>query len=486
MNNAKRLLGTSAARVADSTDIGGSGNPFDGLTTEQREVLADLYAAGFPRGAERSLASALDLGFALWAWQAEHLISRHADYFDAFWSEPGHAGADGELNGARITLTTTVAASVNKAEATAYPLSPIGVLMMVLVGDDKSVGLVLQRDAPPLVEGSTITITSGAAAGRRLYCTASGGPLLIGTSLGEAQELLFDGVQPGDEVVVDNCDYLAYCHYYRHHVAGPREIPRFSIDERVVYPTYEFDDVRAYGPPMAGTGTSGAIRRPLIQIQHASDTSCWLIDGVRYDQAVRSHLGDSAAGRWRLWMMENAEHMPGSAIIPGPPPVPGSRLIEGFGALEAGVDAMVAWIEQSEIPSGDTVYDFDSVHNRVKLVSTPGARHGIQPTVTASAAGGERADVRAGAEVTLTANGVVPQGIGAIIEMAWDFDGTGEWIVQPLEGGPSSSVSCRVAHRYEAPGEYFPSFRVISHPSGDSSDPYARIMNFGRCRVVVT
>jgi hypothetical protein len=486
MNNAKRLLGKSAARVADSTDVGGSGNPFDGLTTEQRGVLADLYAAGFPRGAERSLAGSLDLGFALWAWQGDHLVTRHPDYFDAFWSEPGHAGADGELDGARITLKTTVSATVNKTEAAAYSLSPIGFLMLVFVDDDKRVGLVLHEDAPPLVEGSTITIMTGAAAGRRLYCTASGGPLLIGTSLGEAQELLFDGVQPGDEVVIDNRDYLAYCYYYRHHVAGPREIPRFSVDDHVVFPTYEFDDVQAYGPPMAGMGTSGAIRRPLIQIQHALDTSCWLIDGVRYDQAVRSHLGDSAAGRWRLWLMENAEHVPGSAIIPGPPPVPSSRLIEGFGALEAGVDAMVAWIEEGEIPSGDTVYDFDSVHNRVTLVSTPAARHGIQPTVTASADGGERAQVRAGDEVTLAANAAVPDGVGAIVEMAWDFDGSGEWTVQPFERGPAPSVSRRVAHRYEVPGEYFPSCRVISHAFGDSFDPYARIMNFGRCRVVVS
>jgi len=359
-------------------------------------------------------------------------------------------------------------------------------MLTFMFSDDKQVGLLLAEDAPPMVEGSRVTITSGDAAGRQLYCIAAGGPVLLGASLGEAQELLFDGVRPGDEVVVDNRDYLAFCHYYRHHVADPREIPRFAVDDNYLYPTYHFDDTKAYGAPMAGMAHDGNIKVPLFLIQHSRDTSCWLIDGVRYDEVVRSQVGDRVSEMWRFWVMDNAEHMPGSAIAPTPPPVPTSRLVEGWSAMETGVDLMVAWIERNEQPPEDTEYTFDRCHNHVSLAPTAAERRGIQPVVTATANGGVRADVKAGDEVQLAATSEVPRGVGGIVELAWDFEGTGEWSAVPLGGGLTSSVSEQAAHRYEAPGVYFPSFRVVSHLQGDRADPYGRIMNVGRCRVVAT
>src|SRR4029450_11076950 len=50
--HAARTLGDDLERVIDATDIGGHGAPFQGLSTEQAEVLTDLYRAGFARGAE--------------------------------------------------------------------------------------------------------------------------------------------------------------------------------------------------------------------------------------------------------------------------------------------------------------------------------------------------------------------------------------------------------------------------------------------------
>ena len=47
-----RVLGDALPSVVDATAPGGSGDPFAGLTAEQRTALATLYKLGFPRGAE--------------------------------------------------------------------------------------------------------------------------------------------------------------------------------------------------------------------------------------------------------------------------------------------------------------------------------------------------------------------------------------------------------------------------------------------------
>src|SRR5436190_10893402 len=50
--NAARVLGERIHDVVDAMAPGGSGDPFTGLNTEEREALAALYRSGLPRGAE--------------------------------------------------------------------------------------------------------------------------------------------------------------------------------------------------------------------------------------------------------------------------------------------------------------------------------------------------------------------------------------------------------------------------------------------------
>src|ERR1700728_2743534 len=52
MFNVQRVLGDKIYDVIDATAPGGSGDPFAGLNTHQREELAPLYRLGYPRGDE--------------------------------------------------------------------------------------------------------------------------------------------------------------------------------------------------------------------------------------------------------------------------------------------------------------------------------------------------------------------------------------------------------------------------------------------------
>ncbi len=93
MFNVQRLLGTKIYDLVDAMSPGGSGNPFAGLNTYQREELATLYRIGYPRGDEFMIAQPMGQIW-LWSSMAERLQKEDAAYFEAFWSKPGYVGYD--------------------------------------------------------------------------------------------------------------------------------------------------------------------------------------------------------------------------------------------------------------------------------------------------------------------------------------------------------------------------------------------------------
>jgi hypothetical protein len=92
--------------------------------------------------------------------------------------------------------------------------------------------------------------------------------------------------------------------------------------------------------------------------------------------------------------------------------------------------------------------------------------------------------VRVGEAVALAVDAAAPPGGGAIVDIAWDFDGSGAW-PEVHRPAPAASVRHEVSYTFDEPGTYFPAARVVSHLVGDPDDAFARVTNLGRCRVVV-
>ena len=310
---------------------------------------------------------------------------------------PGHAGADGLLDADVVDTKTVVAKAVTSAEAATYALG--GLSRMFLSASDKRVGITVADALPASVLGARITVLSGKAAGRVLYCTAATDGLLLGSSIGEAQTLLFDGVEPGDEVHLDTRDYLAFCHYSLHHVESPELARRLFMDGNPIYPL----DVAP--PEIMGSASSpifgpvpltGAVRRPLLFVMHAYDTSAWAPGGALNDEAMRAHLGDEAEARYRCYFLDQTEHIPASGVAASSLPAPTTRLNDYAGAHEFALDAAAAWVEQGVAPPPSTAYTLDLDDVCVRLPPTAAERRGFQPVVTLTANGAARAEVRVG------------------------------------------------------------------------------------------
>ncbi|MCU1346475.1 MAG: hypothetical protein JWL70_2741, partial [Acidimicrobiia bacterium] len=492
MFNVQRTLGAKVHSVIDATAPGGSGNPYEGLSTHQREELASLYRLGYPRGDEFMIANPMGQ---MWLWTsiADMLLEDDPEYFDSFWTKPGYIGFDApelladDLIDQRFTVTNVVTASmIANDPAFSGPeydrARPMAMIMSAMGGNaDLPIAIEIKDLDRGYVLGTGVRVTSGAAAGRSLYCMSHGGTVLFCDGRREANILRFEGVLPGDEVHVSNRAFLAFCYYYRHHISDDPVFDFLRLDGNPIYPQHGVP----LSSPLMGVPYSGQYEGKLLWVHHTHDNSLWPSEGTIYERAVLQAQGPEAAKeRFRLRWSENAEHVPPFMLPSAPGRATTTWLIDYKPIIEQSLADLVAWVEQGVEPAG-TSYSF--ADGKVTLPATAAERGGIQPVVQVTANGGPRADVGVGETVTLEVFAEVPPNAGTIIDVAWDFDGTGAFPFHH-EGvdGSATSVRLSTSHRYDQPGTYYATAMVLSHRNGDVNATSCRLPNLCQARIVVS
>ena len=110
---------------------------------------------------------------------------------------------------------------------------------------------------------------SGPAAGRAAVLHQRRRDVLLCDGEGEASNLRFTGVLPGDEVHVDNHAFLAFCYYYRHHLTNAEvDYDSLRLDGRPIYPQYEIPEMS----PFMGTVHTGRFEGKLMWVHHTHDS----------------------------------------------------------------------------------------------------------------------------------------------------------------------------------------------------------------------
>jgi hypothetical protein len=494
MFNVQRLLGRDKIiALADRMAPGGSGNAFDGLTTHEREELASLYRQGFARGNEFMISEPMGQMW-LWTSLAEELYRDDREYFDSFWTKPGYVGHDapelveGDLICQRATVVHTLSArDLNTRPEFAGPEFQTMRILAAIVGAGGDAA-----DLPYAVEveglkggyrvGTGVTIMTGAAAGRSLYATGAAGDVFACDGTGDANILRFTGVEPGDEVMVDNRKFLAYCYYARHHVID--DDPAFAhlvLDGVPLYPQHPVPRMSS----LMGVCYSGSYQGKVLWIHHTHDSSVWPAWGTLYHRAVRQAQGDMGTREsFRIRWTEYAEHGPYEMVPAEPNRTAATRLIDFRGITEQSMMDLIDWVENGVEPSG-TSYTF--ADGQVRLPSGAAERGGIQPVASATANSGSRAEAVIGEPVTLTVTAAVPPGTGTITSVEWDFDGSGTYPFRH-EGidGSAAELTLSTTHAYERPGTYFATARVTSHRTGDVHAERCRIETIAQARIVVS
>jgi hypothetical protein len=482
-------------QIIDAVEPGGSGDPFAGLTDDQRAVLATLYRTGWNRGAENQLWIS-----ASWIFGMTTLEENDPGYVDDFFGAAGYLGHDDPERLAAVAVDL-------RCKVTKVHTGPDGPGQMWLpsmlafgapapeIGLDYGVEIDADIDDENRLYMCKATVLSGKAAGRVLWVAMQDG-VLLGERMTSPE--MFDGIEAGDELRIDNRLLLAFAHRWMYSIdlerwtaedpiTGERDLaPEYAgmsmalVDGLPVYPQREGRDM-----PVVH---HGRLERKVIHVCATHDTIVPVTSVAHYQRMVADHHGDDIDSTYRLWWIENAAHAVPEMLLPATTPekdpaVWRSRLVDYDGALREALTAIVAWVEDGVAPATSTSYRFTADSGLV-LATSAAERGGVQPVARAAANGGTRAEVKVGETVTLTGTAEQPPGTGTFVRAAWDFEGRGEFIEQDLDPD-ATSIKVDATFAYAEPGTYFPSFRAAAHRDGATGTGLP-VENNARVRVVVS
>jgi hypothetical protein len=467
-----RVLGEDLAGVVDALEPGGSGDPAAGLDVEQRAVLDEVTALGFPvRGWWQH--EALD-GGSFYA-VAAGVRTLDAAYVDDFWSVPGYEGADpaSSVRRARVQIETTVTA-VDGDPATAVTLAEVPASADALRGADL---VVLDGDAA----GSHATI--GAVDGDRVELRPESDPAAV-AALGE-----------GARVRVDNSWALALQYYHRHQVPDANQPgwDQFRDDGGRPIPPQRTTLV---GNVLAGTSggvATGRFHGRMIMLASTMDVEAFPWSADWYHRIAEDAAGGDLDDSYRLWFMENADHTPPKDTAAG------AHIVAYTGEMQQALLDLDAWVADDLAPPPTSTYDV-SDDNQVTLPDEA-HRGGLQPVVGLIAAahddcdeadgapegdGGDSVEVAAGDPVSLHVKASVPPDAGEVVRIEWDDSGGGDFDDEAAPDELAAEATACRTHTYDEPGTYFAVARVTAQRTGDTDTPYGLVQNLARVRVTVT
>ena len=446
-----RVLGDDLAAVADALAPGGSGDPYEGLSREQRDILEEITTLGFP---PRGWWQYAELTGGSFYGVAGGVRTIDPTYAEDFWTVPGYEGADpgASVRDARIQFETTVT-GVSGGTAT---------LADAPTGDLIGVDLVITRGD----EEETIP-----------FVTVDGS---------EVEGVA--NVAPGDRVRIDNSWFLALQYLHRYQVPTEDMYGWNQFRDASGAPIYP-QRSQLTGPIFAGvTGgvATGHFDGRMIVLASVMDVEAFPWSADWYRQQVEAALGDGLDDSFRLWFMDNADHTPPKNTAAE------AHIVSYQGELEQALLDLDAWVADGTSPPASTSYQVTD-DNQIDLPTEASARGGVQPVVHLAAgatcddaAENVSIEVAAGDPVALSARAELPPDTGELVGVEWDFDGTGTYSDGPRldESGPDLEL-CET-HTYDEPGTYFAVVRVTGQRDGDPGATHGLIQNLARVRVVVT
>ncbi|MDQ0916286.1 hypothetical protein [Paenibacillus sp. V4I5] len=490
--HAMRILKDKFPAIIDALEPGGSGDMYAGLNEEERQALEEVTQMGFP---PKAWFAYKEIGDGALTVLSPIVIKADPSYFEDFWTVPGYLGADPESSASRARLQyKTVITDVIRPETHAASDSDKSVNMgvdeawkMLTEAEGKVPSFRLDNvpKGDVYLDGAFIHITSGEAAGEKIPLgQLNGNVVTISSAFGffpSAQSL--DKVKPGDEIVLDNSDYLAIQTYHRHQVPTRDYYvwDQFRDDNGdPLYPQRPF----LVGPSVTGAGSvqNGRFEGKMIVVQTLMDESAFPWQADWYRTKVKESLGENLEDRFRLWYVDHALHADTSSNDV----LDGLHIVSYISALHQALRDLSAWVERGVTPPASTSYEV--IEGQVVVPSKAAERKGIQPVITLNANGGEYAEVSVGEVVSFLATIEIPPYTGKIVSAKWDFEGEGTY---PIDGTFShvnedaSQVVVEAAYAFSKPGTYFPVLRAASNREGNGSDLYTQVMNLCRVRVVV-
>ncbi len=490
-----RILRNKLAKIADSLEPGGNGDMYAGLDEEEAATLKEITKMGMPPRAWYEYATMDDGALPV---ITPGVASTDPGYFHDFWTVPGYLGADPKSSAVRdrIQFRSNVKGVHIPSKSEKNDIdSRNGVdnawQKMLSDGEGESKPWIELEEVPVGEDlylcGVNIMIESGSAYGKRLLLgSIEGNRLMIGMCYGMDDILeVLSKIEPGDQIYLDNSDYIAVQTYHRH------QVPDQEFTNWDQYRDENGDPKLPQRPMLLGPGfaysgcgslQTGEIQGKVIVVASLMDESAFPWQPDWYRKKVESVWGDQAEERFRLWYMDHCKH--------GDIETTDDELhvTSYLGALHQALLDVSDWVEKGMKPpltSGYTIND-----GQVHILEAAKERKGIQPVITLKANGSECSHIKIGETVQFEAKIEVPPNAGKITVIEWSFEGEQDFTVQGsfeenTEDSISFTATVKQSHQYTKPGTYFAVVRVKSNRCGNKTDIFTQVKNICRARVVV-
>ena len=495
--NAGRLLRRVCTRISDALEPGGSGDIYEGLNDEEKAALRELVLMGFPPRLCSSLAGTDDGALPVLAPTVKMM---DPTYFTDFWTKPGYLGAEEGSNARRDRIymrTKIVRAGLAGAENAVSEAGGIDGrngtddAWQKMMSDGSSAYL-LAEEVPEgedlYLRGVDIVFESGKAKGKKLRLGSIEGKKLIpGMSFGcDNIADIIDMIAPGDEIFLDNSDYIAMQTFHRHQV--PQDLTFHAWDQfrdadgNPLYPQRPM--VISYPFTQGGCGSvqDGKIQGKVIVMNNLMDGD-WPWQADWYRGKVTENYQDQTDEVFRVWYNDNCPH--GDVAEVGD----NLHIVSYLGMLRQALVDVAHWAETGEAPVPSTGYQM--VDNQVILSDDPAERGGVQPVVKLLANGETCVHVKANEPVNFSAKISMPFAAGEFETAEWSFEGEQDFPYKKYEILEDSERSAEgvketvigTTHIFTKPGRYYGVVRVISNRK--AGDIFTRLRNLDRVCVVV-
>ena len=326
--------------------------------------------------------------------------------------------------------------------------------------------------------GGDLIIKTGAATGKKIFLSKiSGDKIVVGTT----DPKVLAAIQVGDEIQVDNSNFLAAQTYHRHQVPG-KEYTVWNqfrgADGKPLYPQRPMQLGPLFTRAASGVLPSGKFKGKMILLESLWDSEAFPWQADWYRTKVKENLGENTDNNFRVWFTDHANHA--DFANPGDP----SHLVSYLGVIQQALRDLSAWVEKGVAPPASTSYKIEN--GQVIVPAKANERKGIQATIEVKANGLESANVNIGKSVNFIANIELPENSGQIIAAAWDFEGKGTFdVVSQIKKTNATILTIKIKHTFLNKGTYFPTLKVTSQREGETKTPFARIHNLGKVRVIV-
>lgn len=455
---ALRTLGPKMADVVDAMEPGGSGDPYATLTPDEAAILREATTMGHPLEG-------------WWQWEtlkggafgtvAPAVSAVDANYGDEFFTTAGYEGTDPVVAARRVRFDTTIAA----------------------VEGDPPTAVTLAAAPTGLVQYVDLVIAPGTETSKTIQLVEVDGAhvkLPAGTDPTTASLL-----RTGTSVRIDNSLYLALTYYQRHQIPAPDQYGWNQYRDPAGQPTAPQRPVLV-GELLSdvfGGKATGTFGGKMIMLSSVLDVQAYPWSADWYATRVAKA---GLAGDYRLWYMDNADHQPPKTTQAQ------AHIVAYDPEVEQALLDLDKWVTGGTAPPRSSGYRVTD-QNQVELAGRADERLGVQPLLSLAVAPGKdcaagqtalRAEVPAGDPVSLRLDAVAPPDAGEIVEVEWDYDSTGEF-TDAQNIGPTTTYDTCQTHTYDDPGTHFAVARVTLQRNPNADDPFRRIQNLARVRVVV-